>query len=346
MPFSDTSGVALRTDNRNSYAQKVEILESMEDHAIAQLELLNDPDTNWQPTDFLPDMRSENWREQIGELRDVAQSLPDDVLVVLVGDMITEEALPTYQTMFNRFEGAQDPTGVGDSPWAKWSRAWTAEENRHGDLLNRFLYLSGRVNMRAIEVTIQNLIRNGFNIGADGDPYKGFIYTSFQERATKISHNNVAKYARSAGCKALSKMCQLISGDEARHEEGYKRFMDKIFELDPQNAVLAFQEMMKKTIQMPAKLMEDGQDKNIFKNFETVAQRIGVYTAHDYADIMKHLVDRWKVPTLTGLFDEAAKAQDYLSSLPERYRKLADRMEEKIAHSQPVPFSWVYGRAV
>jgi hypothetical protein len=27
-------------------------------------------------------------------------------------------------------------------------RQWTGEENRHGDLLNKYLYLSGRVNMR------------------------------------------------------------------------------------------------------------------------------------------------------------------------------------------------------
>jgi acyl-[acyl-carrier-protein] desaturase len=27
------------------------------------------------------------------------------------------------------------------------------EENRHGDLLNKYLYLSGRVNMREVEMT-------------------------------------------------------------------------------------------------------------------------------------------------------------------------------------------------
>jgi acyl-[acyl-carrier-protein] desaturase len=32
--------------------------------------------------------------------------------------------------------------------WAQWVRQWTSEENRHGDLLNKYLYLSGRVNMR------------------------------------------------------------------------------------------------------------------------------------------------------------------------------------------------------
>jgi acyl-[acyl-carrier-protein] desaturase len=35
---------------------------------------------------------------------------------------------------------------------------WTAEENRHGDLMNKYLWLTGRVDMRAVETTIQNLI--------------------------------------------------------------------------------------------------------------------------------------------------------------------------------------------
>lgn len=49
--------------------------------------------------------------------------------------------------------GVDDPNGVSSSAWAKWSRGWTSEENRHGDLLNRYLYLTGRVDMRAIEVS-------------------------------------------------------------------------------------------------------------------------------------------------------------------------------------------------
>ena len=34
------------------------------------------------------------------------------------------------------------------TPWGIWTRAWTAEENRHGDLMNKYAYLSGRVDMR------------------------------------------------------------------------------------------------------------------------------------------------------------------------------------------------------
>jgi acyl-[acyl-carrier-protein] desaturase len=105
-------------------------------------------------------------------LRRSAAGLSDEVLVVLVGDTITEEALPSYQTMINRFEGLSDQTGESDYSWARWTRGWTAEENRHGQLLSTYLYLSGRVDMRAVEVTTQHLIRNGFDPNAASDPYK------------------------------------------------------------------------------------------------------------------------------------------------------------------------------
>ncbi len=57
--------------------------------------------------------------------------------------MITEEALPTYMTMLNTLDGVRDETGASDTPWANWTRAWTAEENRHGDVMNKYMYLTG-----------------------------------------------------------------------------------------------------------------------------------------------------------------------------------------------------------
>jgi acyl-[acyl-carrier-protein] desaturase len=94
-------------------------------------------------------------------LRERTDELPDEYFVVLVGDMITEEALPTYQTMINTLDGVRDETGASSSPWAMWTRTWTAEENRHGDLLGKYLYLSGRVDMRMVEKTVQYLIGSG-----------------------------------------------------------------------------------------------------------------------------------------------------------------------------------------
>ena len=42
------------------------------------------------------------------------------------------------------------------------------------------------MNMKAVEVTIQNLIGSGMDPRTENNPYLGFIYTSFQERATKV----------------------------------------------------------------------------------------------------------------------------------------------------------------
>lgn len=320
-----------------------EVVKSMEPFVAEHLSsLLKSVDENWQPTDLLPDMTAENWREQITEFRQRAKTLTDEVLVVLVGDMVTEEALPSYQTWLNRFDGIKDTTGDSDSPWARWSRGWTSEENRHGDLLNKYLYLTGRVDMRSVETTVQHLITNGFNTNSGNDPYLGFIYTSFQERATKISHRNVGILAKRCGDEHLHKICGLIAGDEARHEKAYKLFMSKIFEIDPANAVNAFASMMKNKVTMPASLMTDGRDTDLFSKFSNVAQKIGVYTARDYASIISALVEEWKIETLTGLSDTTAKAQDYLCGLSVRYEKLADRI--KITGSSK--FSWIFDREV
>ncbi len=201
----------------NFSGPKQEVISGMEDFVSTQLKYLKSVEESWQPQDWLPDLTSEDWIESVQTFREPAKGLSDAVLVVLVGDMVTEEALPTYQTLINGFEGITDKTGADPSPWAQWTRGWTAEENRHGDLLNKYLYLTGRVDMRAVEVTIQNLIRNGFDPSTAQDPYKGFVYTSFQERATKISHKNVAQLARSEGDDSLQGICSAIAADEARH---------------------------------------------------------------------------------------------------------------------------------
>jgi acyl-[acyl-carrier-protein] desaturase len=46
-----------------------------------------------------------------------------------------------------------------------------------------------------------------------------------------------------------------------------------------------------------------------FEQFSDSAQRIGVYTAADYIDIMQKLMDKWEIDKITGLTDEAEKAR-------------------------------------
>ncbi|MGS2762438.1 acyl-ACP desaturase [Sinomicrobium sp. M5D2P9] len=283
-------------------------------------------DTIWQPSDFLPDSENENFLEDVKELRELAKEMPYDFWVVLVGDTITEEALPTYESWLMDVEGIDQ---VGRNGWSRWVRHWTGEENRHGDVLNKYLYLSGRVNMKEVERTTHHLINDGFDIGTDTDPYKNFVYTSFQELATYISHNRVAKLAKKYGNQRLSKMCKIISGDEMRHHQAYSEFVRRIFEVDPSQMMLAFQYMMKQKITMPAHfLRESGQKLGAaWEQFSDSAQRIGVYTSYDYVDIIQKLIAKWQVDKITGLTDEAEKARDYLMKLPARMLRISERIQ-------------------
>lgn len=296
-------------------------------------------DTNWQPSDLLPDSSSENFIADVKELQAECRELPYDYLAVLVGDIITEEALPTYETWLMDIKGID---GKNDREgWSKWIRMWTAEENRHGDLLNKYIYLSGRVNMRQMEISTQYLIADGMDIGGGRDPYRNFVYTSFQEMATNISHRRTATLAKQYGNGQLSKICGVIAADEARHAKAYKSFISKIFEIDTSEMMLAFEDMMRKKIVMPAHFLRQQGEKisATFNHFSDAAQRLGVYTTSDYTDILDHLVKEWDIANLRGLNDAAERARDYLMSLPERFRRIAER--SSIKAPLEYEFNWI-----
>jgi len=294
----------------------------------------------WQPSDFLPDSQGENFFEEVKELREIAKELPYDFWVTLVGDTITEEALPTYESWLMDVEGIDQTEGNQGNGWAKWVKQWTGEENRHGDLLNKYLYLSGRVNMREIEMTTQHLINDGFDIGTGTDPYKNFVYTSFQELATYVSHNRVAQIAKKFGDNKLSKMCKMIAGDEMRHHHAYSEFVNRIFQVDPSEMMLAFQYMMKQKIVMPAHFLRESGQKisTAFEQFSDSAQRIGVYTANDYVEIMQKLINKWEIDKISNLSDEAEKARDYLMKLPARMARISERI---VIPQESHIFKWV-----
>lgn len=291
----------------------------------------------WQPSDLLPNSESENFLEEVKELREIAKDLPYDFWVVMVGDTITEEALPTYESWLMEVEGVKN---LERNSWSKWIRQWTGEENRHGDVLNKYLYLSGRVNMREVEQTTHHLINDGFDIGTGKDPYKNFVYTSFQELATFISHSRVSKIAKQYGDKKLSKLCNLVAGDEMRHHLAYSEFVNQIFKVDPSEMMLAFQYMMKLKITMPAHFLRESGQKisSAFEAFSNSAQKMGVYTALDYVDILKKLNVIWDIDKLSGLTDEAERARDFLMKLPDRMAKISERL---VLPEETEKFKWV-----
>ena len=336
-----------RTDlayrRHDTVSAHLDVIRAIEQAVADDLNLLAPLDKAWQPTDYLPDLESASWQDEVECFRETAEAVSDDLLVVLVGDMVTEEALPSYSMALNGL--VRDEEGDGPAPWALWLRGWTAEENRHGDLLNAYLRLTGRVHMRAIERTVHALIVNGFNPKSGVDPYNLLVYTSFQERATRVSHSNVGRMAARDGDQNLARICGVIAGDEARHEAFYTRTMGQVLQHDPAGGILAFRSMLRGTIAMPGWFMDDGRDPDLFDHFAVVAQRTNVYTVRDYASIIAHLVKAWDIAgrSVTG---EAARAQEELCRQPERYERLAERTAAAMAKQPPRAFSWIRDRTV
>jgi acyl-[acyl-carrier-protein] desaturase len=343
-----TATVTCRREAAMTAPEKADVLRSLDGWAESNLlPLLKPVERAWQPHDLLPDSASPGFREAVDELRARAREIPDDYYVCLVGNMVTEEALPTYHAALNSFVGYDSPSSA--DAWARWSRGWTAEENRHGDLLNRYLYLCGRVDVRRVEQTIHHLINAGMRLASDKCPYRGFIYTAFQERATAVSHGNTARRAMALGDASLARICGAIAGDEKRHEAAYTRVVDQLFALTPDAAVRALEYMMRERILMPAYYMFDGRDPDLFRHYAAVAQRLGVYTTADYADLVQFFVDRWGVADLgPGLTGEGRQAQDYVCRLPERVRRMdqLDARRRLQPQTRQVPFSWLFDRHV
>ena len=317
--------------------EKLEVLAHLEPWAEAHvLPLLRPAEVAWQPSDLLPDpaaLGNDGFHAACRELRARAAGVPDAHLVCLVGNMITEEALPTYQSVPNRFEGVRDLTGADGTAWARWIRGWSAEENRHGDVLSRYLFLSGRVDMRQVDRTVHRLIAAGMAMKAARSPYHGFIYVAFQERATAVSHGNTARLAGAHGDDVLARVCGAIMADEKRHEAAYTRIVGKLFEADPDAAVRALGYMMRRGITMPA------------------AQQTGVYTASDYRAILEHMIRQWGVEELAaGLSGEGRRARDYVCGLPQKIRRMEEKAHDRAAQARkkptPIAFSWIFDRPV
>lgn len=323
-----------------SFGARSEVMRAMSDFVAESIDKYLKPiETNWQPGDFLPDAKDQDdFFAQVKEIQRASQGLSYDLLTILVGDTITEEALPSYESWLSRVEGIHEE--VETHPWKLWVRAWTAEENRHGDLLNKYLYLSGRVNMQEFERSTQYLIADGFNIETGQDPYRNFIYTSFQELATNISHRRVATLAKQQGDTLLSKINGVIAADEMRHAKAYMAFIKKIFELDTNEVLVAFEDMMRKKIVMPAHFMrETGMEiGGLWGHFTDAAQRIGVYTAIDYANILRDLVLEWDLEHLCDLNEAGEKSRDYLVRLPDRLLRISERMPNPVHEYE---FKWI-----
>uniref|UniRef100_A0A2N9EK06 Stearoyl-[acyl-carrier-protein] 9-desaturase n=1 Tax=Fagus sylvatica TaxID=28930 RepID=A0A2N9EK06_FAGSY len=190
--------------------------------------------------------------------------------------------------------------------WTVWTRAWTAEENRHGDLLKTYLYLSGRVDMLMIEKTVQYLIGAGMDPGTENNPYLGYVYTSFQERATFLSHGNTAKLAKEGGDPVLARICGTIASEREAARERLRQDRREASRVGSHRSNGGHRR-------------HDEEEDHHARSLDPMITR----------NILEFLIGRWGLEKLEGMSGEGRRAQEFVCGLAPRIRKLQERADER-----------------
>jgi acyl-[acyl-carrier-protein] desaturase len=309
---------------------KVHVLNNLEDKVK---EWMNSHITKrklWLSSDYLPsdEKMDDNHDKVIDKLRKRVQGIKDSVRVAVAVNLLTEEGLPHFHRLIAKYLG-------DDSSWSRWNYMWTAEEDRHGNVLRDYVRDGRLFRFREIEMMQFHYLESGFNPGWDNDPYKVFVYTTLQERATQTSHKNTAKHVVEDE-PLLGGILNSIAQDEAKHFTFYRNVFKSILELDPNNALLSAADIMP-SIDMPGISMPN------FRDMADVIRRTGIYGPRDYIKIVEEAIMFWEIELITGVNDLAAKAQEKILSIPKRLEKVAEYIEQKTG-SKTFSFDFIYNR--
>lgn len=268
----------------------------------------------WMPSDLFLEEETNTPDEAERVLRDRARGLPESSRVAIALNVLTEEGLPHFHRLLAVYFG--DHTF-----WRKWNNLWTAEEDRHGVVLHDYCRASRILDQRVLEVMQFEYLRAGFHPDWDRDPYRVFVYTSLQERATQFSHANTGKIAGEYEPK-IGYILSRVAGDEARHYAFYRKVFAEVLERDPNRALASAARIMP-SIEMPGVSMPH------FRELADVVRRAGIYGPRDYLKIVDELIRFWRIEALTGLDAIGREAQARILEIPSRLARIADLMESR-----------------
>jgi acyl-[acyl-carrier-protein] desaturase len=276
----------------------------------------------WFPSEILAPAPGEDPDQHVADLRERARGISAPARVALALNMLTEEGLPHFHRLLavHLDENAY---------WSKWTNLWTAEEDRHGAILHDYTHDARVLDKLVVERMQFDYLRAGFEPEWDRDPYRVFVYTSLQERATQVSHANTGKLAGNFE-PTIGLVLDKVAQEEARHYTFYRTIFKEVLKRDP-NRALHSASLVTPAIDMPGVKMPN------FREFADVVRRAGIYGPRDYLKIVEEQIRFWGIATLTGLNDVGRAAQEKIMGIPARLERIADVMEKK---TRPKTFSF------
>jgi len=293
---------------------KVEVLADLEE-VVHELMVAHEAKRIlWFPSELLAPPPDTDPDRHIRELRERAAGISLPMRVALALNLLTEEGLPHFHRLLAAYLG-------GDTFWSKWTNLWTAEEDRHGAVLHDYTRDSQILDNPVLERMQFEYLKAGFEPEWDKDPYRVFVYTTLQERATQVSHANTGKLA-SEYEPNIGVVLANVAKEEARHYAFYRTIFKEVLKRDPNRAMVSAAEVMP-SIDMPGVTMPH------FREMADVIRRAGIYGPRDYLTIVEEQIRFWDIAGVTGLDDTGKRAQETILAIPTRLRRVADAMETR-----------------
>ena len=268
----------------------------------------------WFPSELLAPPPDEDPDRHVKELRERAEGISLPARVALALNLLTEEGLPHFHRLLAVYLGS-------DSFWSKWTNLWTAEEDRHGAVLHDYSRDSKVLDSPILERMQFEYLKAGFEPAWDKDPYRVFVYTTLQERATQVSHANTGKLA-SEYEPTIGTVLANVAKEEARHYTFYRTVFKGVLARDPNGALSSAAEIMP-SIDMP------GVNMPHFREMGDVIRRAGIYGPRDYLKIVEEQINFWAIASIEGLNEVGKRAQEKILGIPKRLERVADAMETR-----------------
>ncbi|NCW46049.1 MAG: acyl-ACP desaturase [Gemmatimonadaceae bacterium] len=293
---------------------KVEVLNDLEQDVQELMEAHEAKRILWFPSDILAPEPDTDPDLYVKQLRERARGISMPARVALALNTLTEEGLPHFHRLIATYLG-------GDTFWAKWNNLWTAEEDRHGAILHDYAHDSKILDNPILERMQFEYLKAGFEPTWDKDPYRVFVYTSLQERATQVSHANTGKLAGEYE-PLIGVVLSNVAKEEARHYVFYREIFQRVLARDPDNAMVSASLVMP-SIDMP------GVNMPHFREMADVIRRAGIYGPREYIRIVEDLIKFWALDKVEGLSEMGKKAQDKIMGITARLERIADAMETR-----------------
>ena len=320
--------MGIATEPEPELAHKIEVLRDLEEPVRELRENHERKRELWFPSDLLAPEPEGCPEDFVRRLRDQADGIPDPIRAALALNMLTEEGLPHFHRLLAVYLG-------DDSHWRAWNNLWTAEEDRHGQVLHDYCRDTRLFDQRKIEEMQFEYLRRGFHPEWDKDPYRVFAYTTVQERATQFSHAETGRIVGEYEPR-LAEVLSHVAKDEARHYAFYRHVFELILDRDP-NGALHSAAFILPAIDMPGVTIPG------FKELADVIRRAEISGPRDYLRIVQEQIRYWKIESIQGLNEIGRIAQEKIMGIPARLKRIAEIMETR-SRAKTFSFEVVFNR--